>query len=252
MYTLGCRARLLAATRNACLLQHNNYIYARFLLLFTFPIKTSFVKIVCYTGCVIKAVIFDLGGVILRHEADLMPKILQQMFPEDFKIAEAWWQEYAPLLLTGRTSSKEVLYILQQKLETPYTLLQLLARWSEFYRQETKNIDFDVLDLVKKLKKTYKVYLLTDTFDAHDEVNMEQQVYVEFDYVFKSYKMGIGKFEGDMIYREVLQKIQCLPAECIVIDDKEQNIRSAAGLGMHGVIYKNLPDLKSHLHDLGI
>src|SRR5690606_11825960 len=55
-----------------------------------------------------------------------------------------------------------------------------------------------------------------------------------FEQIFFSNEIGMKKPNED-IFQYVLDKISCLPHECIFIDDAQENILTAKKLGIHGI-----------------
>jgi len=53
------------------------------------------------------------------------------------------------------------------------------------------------------------------------------------------------------IYLEAARRAGCLPAECVFIDDVEENVRSAVATGLAGIHYRPETDLEGELKYLG-
>lgn len=199
----------------------------------------------------IKAIIFDLGGVILKHRFDLIGYILSQMFAISKEQGDKFWSEYRIKLLTGEFSSKQFLQEIKDKTKIEISLDELSKMWKQLYIANAE-IDWALLDFIKQLRKKYKVYLLTDTVDIHDEYNKKRKIYEQFDKVFKSYEEKMSKAEGKQIFLNILRKIHLTTSECIFIDDLEEYVIAAEKAGIKGIVFKNLPQLKEELHHLGI
>ena len=199
----------------------------------------------------IKVIIFDLGGVILKHRSDLIGYIISEIFSLPLEEGMKLWKQYRIRLLKGEFSSKDFLNKLNSTFKTRYSLNELLKMWKDLYVKNS-GIDQDVLDFVDRLKKKYKVYLLTDTIDIHDEYNKTRGIYDKFTKVFKSYEEKLAKAEGKEFYLDVLHKINAKPYECIFIDDLEEQVKTAKSLGAKGIVFKNLSQLKENLYRLGV
>lgn len=105
------------------------------------------------------------------------------------------------------------------------------------------------IDLLKKLRENYKLYLLSNTNNIH------YQYYImkfrdEFGYelgslfhnTYWSFKMGKRKPDADA-YTEIETMENLLPSETLFIDDSEQNIIAASNLGFKTFYLKNNIDL---------
>ncbi len=54
------------------------------------------------------------------------------------------------------------------------------------------------------------------------------------------------------IYLEAARRAGSLPAECVFIDDMEENVRGAVGAGLQGIHYRPETDLEAELRKLGL
>lgn len=200
----------------------------------------------------IQVIIFDFGGVILQHRTDIIPFILKQLFPKEFDKVHTIWEEKKILLNTGKLSSLEFLTTLKTVTHSNRSLEELMTMWKDLYKKEAQGINWQLLDLIGKLKKNYKVYLFTDTIDVHDEINKTRGLYEKFDAVYKSFEEGISKQEGDDAFLYVINKIHAISEGCLFIDDLPSNVDTAIHVGLKGIVYKNNDQLLSDLRSFEI
>lgn len=200
----------------------------------------------------IKVIIFDFGGVILRHKTTLIKNILIQMFPGAYHEADAIWEKNQLNLSLGKMTSDQFIFKLKNNIQTEHSLDTLKQKWSELYKKEADNVNWVLLNFIEKLKKNYKVYLFTDTIDVHDEHNKTRNIYTHFHKVYKSFEEGVAKVEGIKAYQYILKKIGVKPYECVFIDDVEKNVKIAEKIGIKGIVYKSLSQLKEELQFRGI
>ena len=199
----------------------------------------------------IKNIIFDLGGVIIKHPADQNEKFISENFGISLERASEIWRKYATSLLIGKENSKGFLEKVSKELRLNPDMDELYKKWKNYYVEISKNIDSEVLSLIKELRKKYKVYLLTDTIDTHDEHNSKRGIFNLFNKTFKSFEEGFRKPDSKA-YVNVLKKIDASPEESVLIDDSEANVLSARKLGMKGIIYESKEQLVKRLHDLDV
>lgn len=195
----------------------------------------------------LKNVIFDFGGVILKHEATLTEDILQEMFPSTYKEAEKVWKKHRTLMNVGKKTSDDFFVELKKNVDTKLSVDELKTQWKTLYEREAQDVEWELLALVDKLRKTYRVYLFTDTIDVHDEYNRTRNIYTRFDAAYKSYEEGVAKVEGKKAYLHILKKIKAKPEECLFIDDKRENVETAQQVGMKGIVYRDLDQLVQEL-----
>ncbi len=194
----------------------------------------------------IKHIIFDFGGVIIKHKAHLMSNIISEMFSVSHEKAKEVWEKEMNTLLTGEISSEQYLQKLKNDLNSSKDLPELLTLWRDLYVKQAENVDWKLLELVEKLKIHYHVYLLTDTIDIHDDYNSTRGIYDKFTRVFRSHKEGVSKLSDDAFLR-VLHAIKAKPQECIFIDDLGSNIQRASRLGIKSILYTNREKLEQEL-----
>ena len=117
---------------------------------------------------------------------------------------------------------------------------------------EYHGINPNVLELVKSLKSTYKLALLSNHIEDWLEEEIEKRKLEEiFDVIVTSYETGFMKPEPK-IYQITIDKLELRPGECLFIDDKERNTRGAEELGIKTILFENLQQLKGELQKLGI
>jgi FMN phosphatase YigB (HAD superfamily) len=94
------------------------------------------------------------------------------------------------------------------------------------------------IDLLKRLKRDYSLYLLSNTNSLHIQKIKKlsgrfsyAQFMKQFAMVFYSHEMGHRKPERTF-YDKVLGDANLKAEDCFFIDDKKENIQMAADLGM--------------------
>lgn len=110
----------------------------------------------------------------------------------------------------------------------------------------------DMLNLVKKLRLSYRVYLLSDTNEIH-WTYMQHQYRIEdlADDVILSHKIGKIKSDTDT-FSFVSKKYNIKPRKTVFIDDYEINIANAHNAGWHTIQHKDMKRTVSALSDLGV
>ena len=66
-----------------------------------------------------------------------------------------------------------------------------------------------------------------------------------------SYTVGMIKPDRE-IYDELIRRYGLIPGECVFMDDKEENVRTAESLGMNGIVYKGRDQALVRLQQLGV
>jgi putative hydrolase of the HAD superfamily len=120
------------------------------------------------------------------------------------------------------------------------------------YRKEYK-INKEMIELIKQLKKRYKLCLLSNTPKFHKKLKASFRKLVEklFDVIIYSCDVGSRKPEK-RIYLFLLKKLRIKPQECAIIDDNIKNLGYPKKIGMKTIHFKSTKQLKRRLRILNI
>jgi HAD superfamily hydrolase (TIGR01509 family) len=99
-----------------------------------------------------------------------------------------------------------------------------------------------MLDLIKKLRKNYKVYAFSNTNKIHEQVNRKRGLYGYFDDVFLSCNLENVKPDKG-IFHKVLKILNLEADEVLFIDDREKNVKVAVEIGMKAIQFKDYGSL---------
>ena len=199
----------------------------------------------------IKNVVFDMGGVLIRFDAEHYtarfvpdPADYELMRRELFRSIEWVWMD------RGTITDDEVVAAVCARL--PERLHQAVRDILDNWHQDIPPLD-GVYDLVKELKgKGYRIYLLSNTCTRFHEFRKNIPALEFFDGEFVSCDFHFVKPEPG-IYLRFLEYFHLRPEECVFIDDDPRNIEGAVRCGMGGVIYHGAPaHLRLRLRELGV
>lgn len=115
------------------------------------------------------------------------------------------------------------------------------------------------LDLLKKLKPNYRLFLLSNTNETH-VTEFESALYKQhgyknlesfFETVYYSCRMGKRKPNAD-IFDYVLSTHGLNPQETLFIDDSPQHIEGALKTGIHAKFLAKNRDVEDLIKELGL
>ena len=113
-------------------------------------------------------------------------------------------------------------------------------------------INWELVEYVKSLKKNYKIHMLSNMVGLDESgVDWIDELHTQFDTISKSFQIGHKKPHKEA-YLHVLEKINAKPEECVFIDDLQKNVDGANDVGIKGILYTNLDQLKKDFADLHI
>lgn len=109
-----------------------------------------------------------------------------------------------------------------------------------------------MLDLVDELRhRGYQVALLSNVRASRAAFIREQGIYSHFDPVVLSCEIGVKKPQKEAFYA-LLHQAHVSASDCIMIDDKLENIKAAEDVGMDAILFTSVEELKEKLEERGI
>jgi HAD superfamily hydrolase (TIGR01509 family) len=187
------------------------------------------------------AIIFDLGGVIINIDYTKTATAFKQLGLIDFddKYTQAAQTELFDRFEIGEVSAFHFVNRLLDLLPQGCNANQVVHAWNAMIM----DIPLERLDWLTELRKTRKVFLLSNTNALHiDAVNRSLQQTVPdkkltdyFDRVYLSHEMGMRK-PSEAIFLNVCDEQGLLPGETIFIDDTERHVEGAKKAGLQAVL----------------
>jgi epoxide hydrolase-like predicted phosphatase len=198
----------------------------------------------------IHAVVFDFGNVVcgfdlqqfLRRISRFSKKSiseLQEIFPSFRDVAI----EYESGLIT----SDHFFEGIRKRTELSISKQEFIKAYCEIFTPIPATFD-----LVRKLKKNYKLGLVSNTNEWHYQYGIRPvDIFPLFDAVTLSFEVRAMK-PAHAMYDDILTKLMVYPPECVFIDDINENVDAAMNIGMHGIHYTSPEALISSLHGLNV
>nr|MBA4405273.1 hypothetical protein [Nanoarchaeum sp.] len=194
----------------------------------------------------VKAVIFDVGGVYLQGSfIDFVNKSYRVLGIEDTFHADkevVFDSDYN----RGKIIAEECF---RKYFGVPISDNQM-ERIFDLWTTTWKATD-EMLDLVGRLKENYKLAILSNSDFVNSKKYTERGWYSHFDVLVLSHEEGILKPER-RIYDITLGRLGLPASECVFIDDQEDALIPAREMGMQTILYKSTEQLKRELADLGV
>lgn len=197
----------------------------------------------------IRAVIFDIGGVLVRTEDREPRRKWERRFglPE-WGLAELVFNSPASRRASvGRATRREVWA------EVAHALSLGPEEMDEFIKDFWKGDVWDtpLIEYIRSLRPRYQTGIISNAWpDAREAVraNVNGEA---FDVIVISGEEGVEKPDPE-IYRRALARLDAAPAEAVFVDDMPVNVEAARALGMHGVHFQPGIDVRAELEKLGI
>lgn len=197
----------------------------------------------------IKAIIFDLGNVLLNYDA----KKSARQFSKACRVPvqKVWGHFFTSptekAFTRGEITCREFYRHAKQALEIAVDYKTFRHYWNDIFWEN------DGMDpLLRRLKRRYPLYLISNTNKMHfDHIRKNFKVLRHFKKTFPSHEVGRRKPDPE-IYREVLSRIRLRPEETVFIDDMPKFVAGARAVGMHAIRFRGKKPLIHSLRKLNI
>ncbi|MDZ4834076.1 MAG: HAD family phosphatase [Candidatus Melainabacteria bacterium] len=196
----------------------------------------------------IQLLAFDMGHVLIDFE---WPSVCEGFYRK----AGLEREGFAPVLKhlgslgyeTGRVGTVEFLKELNTALNTDIDEAEFEILWNATFRE-----NLEMSAMLKELKNSYWLYLLSNTNESHySYIQREFDVARHFSELILSYEVGCTKPEL-AIYQEVISRSGIAPGSCVFIDDLEDNISAAREVGLHAILFTTPAALKEDFRAIGV
>ena len=194
----------------------------------------------------IRAIIFDLGGVLLRTD-DPQPRaaLAERMGMtrgelEKAVFEHAWWKQAE----VGLVSEEEAWAAAARALHLAAD--EVAAFREQFFAGD--RVDFELVALIQGLRPRYTTALLSNTWIAdlpgflRDTLHMPDA----FDVIISSAERRVAK-PDPAIFQFALEATKSAPHEAIFVDDFERNIAAASALGIRTVHFRSAEQARGEI-----
>ena len=200
----------------------------------------------------IKAVIFDLGNVLIGFDHTIaVKKILKHTPKKSRDIYDLFFDsDLTQEFEKGKTGTLEFFQQVQTALELKISYGEFLPIWNEIFFSKPESEDF-----VGSLNSGIKLALLSNINQLHYEYIREEFSSTiglfEPDKIIPSFRTGFIKPDKE-IYDLALKALD-VPRESVVyVDDRLDLIEAALSYGIKSIQFKSAKELKQKFQDLGI
>ncbi|MEI7846215.1 MAG: HAD family phosphatase [Chloroflexota bacterium] len=195
----------------------------------------------------IKAIYFDLGGVILRTEDKTPRAILGSEFGMSYEEIDRFVFESktSALASIGKVTEEEHWLDVTRRLNLPETEMPRIR--TAFFSGD--RVDQDIIDLLRSLRKTHKTGLISNAWDDLRRWIISQEFDDAFDFITISAEFGIAKPDA-RIYQYALENLGVEAQQAIFVDDVEKNISACEVMGMHGVHFRSTQQAMADIRQL--
>jgi len=189
----------------------------------------------------IKAIIFDLGGVILNidyqrtvdefkkigvpHFGEIFSQFKQSSFTDDFE--------------KGRISENDFYETVKAKTEVDFSFSEFRSAWNAMLL----DLPPQRIEMLKKLSEQYRLFLFSNTNETHYNkfiTKVESDFDILFEKTYYSHQFGLRK-PDKFAFQMLLEQNNLVAEDTLFIDDSYQHIESANSLGIRTLLIQEKP-----------
>ena len=198
----------------------------------------------------IKAVIFDMGGVLVRTEDRAPRTALGLRFGKTYsEFDEAvFGVPTSGQASRGEITTQDHMRTLMRNFGLPENNETIKEFRDQFFAGDV--VDKAMVAEIDALRPKYRTAILIDAWDdLRGFLEDTWQIAYAFDDIFISAEMGVTK-PDPKIYKMVLEALNLQPEETVFVDDFLHNIEAARELGMHGIHFQSKAQAMGELRAL--
>jgi epoxide hydrolase-like predicted phosphatase len=196
----------------------------------------------------IRAVIFDLGGVIVRTEDYSGRESLAQRLG----ISRLALEEIVFASESGSRSQLGELTI-EQHWENVRQYFSLSISEMEVFQRDYwagDRVDLDLVDYIRSLRPAYRTALLSNAFSDLRQVVTERWKFADaFDVMIISSEVGMTK-PDPRIYHLAVERLGIEPGEAVFVDDFLHNVEGARAVGLQAIHFIDSHQVLQELHEM--
>ena len=196
--------------------------------------------------CIIKNIVFDLGGVVLALSYEQAVKRFEEIGLKDARQRLDAFEQKGIFgdLESGRISAEDFRRELSLLIGRELTMEECYTAWHGYVDYVPKR---NLEALLSLRKRGYKVFLLSNTnpfmmqWADKDFDGEGHPISYYFDALYLSYQCKVMKPRRE-IFEIMLHNEQLQPDETIFVDDSLRNVEAAAALGIKTLCPQNNED----------
>jgi len=187
----------------------------------------------------IKAVFFDLGGVIVRTEYQAPRQHLAESFGMDYDdidkvVFGGGANGSAARASVGEITEEQHWQNVMKTLKLPVSEIERVR--DEFFAGDV--IDHEIVEFLRSIKPKYKTGLISNAWSDLRDYIMREKFDDAFHHMVISAEVKVAK-PSAKIYHIALEQLGVSPNEAVFVDDVWENIQACEKVGMKGILFKS-------------
>jgi glucose-1-phosphatase len=194
---------------------------------------------------VLKAILFDLGNVIIPFDFRRAYARLEPLckFPTEEIRSRLRATGVVHRFETGQIDEFRFVQEFSKALDLDISHAEFCDLWSCIFMPDPLIPE----SLIESLAQRHRLLLLSNTNSIHiSMVRANYPLLRHFQHAVLSYEVGAAKPSPE-IYQEAVRRAGCLPQECFFTDDIQQNVDAACALGIDAVRFHSASQIEDEL-----
>jgi putative hydrolase of the HAD superfamily len=187
----------------------------------------------------IKAIIFDLGGVIVNLNQERTFRAFKKLNASLDEINDKLpiFKQYE----SGKLTTPDFIHSIKNELKGNASDIEIQMAWNSMIL----NVPAQTLQTLKEVKKEYKLFLLSNTNELHIEEfkalfskDYPNETWENlFDKIYYSHKTGLSKPNAEA-WQLILDENNLSANETLFIDDTLMHYKAAKNMDIHTILAK--------------
>ena len=194
-------------------------------------------------------IIFDLGNTLIKFDHSISAKKFANLFHLDTEEVRRLFfdSKLTQAFERGQISPKEFHAKITGHLGVAIPFKDFVSIWNDIFWPDEGSCA-----LARRLKKDYKLFLLSNISRLHYEyIEKKFDILKIFDEIIVSFAVGAIKPEK-IIFEDAVRRAGGDRSAVIYIDDREDLIKEAGKFGIESIKYENADKLEADLKEKGV
>ena len=194
----------------------------------------------------IRAVFFDLGGVILRTEYQAPREHLAERLNMEYEdlVRLVFESETSRKASVGAISEEAHWEAVARRLNRPQEIEAIRA---EFFAGDV--LDRGLVNFIRSLRPRWKTGVISNAWSGMRAYITAQKFDDAFDGLVMSAEVGVAKPKAE-IYLLALEQLGMSPGEAVFVDDFDENVEGARAVGMSAIHFRDPESALAELKNL--
>ena len=194
----------------------------------------------------IRAVFFDLGGVILRTEYQAPREHLAERLNMEYEdlVRLVFESETSRKASVGAISEETHWEAVARRLNRPQEIEAIRA---EFFAGDV--LDRGLVNFIRSLRPRWKTGVISNAWSGMRAYITAQKFDDAFDGLVMSAEVGVAKPKAE-IYLLALEQLGVSPGEAVFVDDFDENVEGARVVGMSAIHFRDPESALAELKNL--